>query len=255
VSPDEELSRALDLGQRRFVFLVGSGGKTSLLFELARCALRAGRRVITTTSTRILRPGAESGAMTRLLSEEDPEDGALGRLIESLRAHPVPHVTLARGVRDGKLIGCSSAELELLFQARVADLVIVEADGAAGKPLKAWAPYEPVVSPLADLVVAVVGADAVGAPLDETHVHRSALLASWLGLEPGTLLQPEHVAATLLHPQGWLRTVPLGCATVLLVSRLATVDGEAKAAQIVAAVRRGDTGNCIARMLTAELGA
>ena len=50
------------------------------------------------------------------------------------------------------------------------DLVVVEADGAAGKPLTAPRAYEPVIPAATDLLVPVVGADVIGAPLTPERV-------------------------------------------------------------------------------------
>jgi probable selenium-dependent hydroxylase accessory protein YqeC len=66
------------------------------------------------------------------------------------------------------------------------DGVLVEADGARGKPLKAPASHEPVLPSRTARVVAVVGADALDLPLTERHVHRCSLAAEMAGQDPGS---------------------------------------------------------------------
>ena len=73
----------------------------------------------------------------------------------------------------------------MLSAALPAALFLVEADGAARKPLKAPAAHEPVLPEPLDCCVAVVGLDSVGQPLDDGHVHRSALVCAAAGQEPG----------------------------------------------------------------------
>ena len=50
---EKDLFSALALGQREHVALVGGGGKTTLMFALAGELLQAGKKVITTTTTKI----------------------------------------------------------------------------------------------------------------------------------------------------------------------------------------------------------
>jgi len=80
--------------------------------------------------------------------------------------------------------------------------LLVEADGAARKPLKAPAAHEPVIPASADLVLAVAGVDAVGLGLDPASVHRPELIARLTGLRPGERLGPREVATVLRHTVG-----------------------------------------------------
>ncbi|HVN31010.1 MAG TPA: selenium cofactor biosynthesis protein YqeC, partial [Thermoanaerobaculaceae bacterium] len=107
-----------------------------------------------------------------------------------------------------KLLGFSAGDLEYFATAGIADTLIVEADGSAGRPLKAHAPWEPVIASAADLVVVVVGAWCLGQPLDERTVHRADLLARRLGCARGTPLTVRHVAAIIFHEEGYLAKVP-----------------------------------------------
>jgi len=50
--------------------------------------------------------------------------------------------------------------------------VLVEADGAAGRPLKAWAAWEPVIPGQTCLLVVMAGASGLGRPLTPAWVHR-----------------------------------------------------------------------------------
>ena len=78
--------------------------------------------------------------------------------------------------------------------------VVVEADGAGRKTFKAPLAYEPVVPASTTLLVAVVGADALGLPLQAEHVHRPERVAELSGTVLGRPVTAETIAAVLLHP-------------------------------------------------------
>src|SRR5579884_3209168 len=169
------LSEALGVRDRRVVAFTGGGGKTTAMFRLAREL--AAERVLVTTTTKIWVPRPDEAA---LVLADDP-DGACERL----------RAGWARGVRalgtavtpEGKLQGVPPEWVAGLR--RAADRVLVEADGAAGKPLTAPRVHEPVIPPSAALVVPVAGVDAVGAALDDEHAHRVAEIAALTGCAPG----------------------------------------------------------------------
>ena len=48
--------KAFDLPDRPYVFLIGGGGKTTLMFALAKSLSDGGHSVVTTTSTKIHYP-------------------------------------------------------------------------------------------------------------------------------------------------------------------------------------------------------
>ena len=80
--------------------------------------------------------------------------------------------------------------------AALADYVLVEADGSAGRPFKAHAAHEPVLPRLANQVIYMVGASGFGRPVREA-VHRPELFWFLSDLEPGDPVTPEAVAEAL----------------------------------------------------------
>ena len=80
--------------------------------------------------------------------------------------------------------------------AALAEYVIVEADGSAGRPVKAHAPHEPVVPALANQTVMVVGASGFGRPVSEA-AHRPERYARLAGVSPDEPVSPETEAAVL----------------------------------------------------------
>ena len=78
----------------------------------------------------------------------------------------------------------------------MADFVVVEADGAAGHPLKAHRPWEPVVPPCSGMTVCVVGASGIGQPASRA-CHCPQRFCALAGSDPNEPVRPEHVAAVL----------------------------------------------------------
>lgn len=190
------------------VWLIGGGGKTTLMYRLAAAWARRGEATICTTTTRILPPTPEQGPDLRV--------GDVAAVLADLRRRPSPLVTVVSGVDDGKCRGFAAPEALSLRAA--ADHLVVEADGAAGRPMKAHAPHEPVIAAGAACVVAVVGAWCVGTTLDAAHVHRAERFAALSGLPLGSVLTAADVARVILHEAGWLRAVPAGAALHVVVT-------------------------------------
>jgi len=213
------LAEGLDLGAQEVVALVGGGGKTTLMFSLARELQRRGARVITTTTTKIFEPPPWQ---TSCLILQEQGEGLLRRVEEGLKRWG--HVTVARGrlPAEGKLLGIGPEMVGQLSE--LADYVIVEADGSKGRPLKAPAPHEPVVPGATTLFVVVVGADGLGRPLSEEWVFRSELAARLLGAREGDFLPSDAVAELILHPQGLMKGRPPGARALVFVNKVETSD-------------------------------
>ena len=241
---------AFGLRERRYVHLIGGGGKTTLMFALAHALAAEGRSVLTTTTTRILYPEpAQSGCVVL------GSDAAA--LVERLRAafDRHRHVTVVAPDPEGgrKVGGLATGVLDALVEARIAGHVLVEADGAAGRSLKAHADHEPVVSPRADLVIAVIGVDCLGAPMDDAHVHRAALLRERLGRPAGALVTAEDVAGIVLHRDGWLARVARDCDVIVFVNQAATPEARDDARRLAVALCATGSARSLARVVIGDV--
>jgi probable selenium-dependent hydroxylase accessory protein YqeC len=198
------LSEALDLRRSEVISMVGGGGKTSLMYGLARELSLAGKKVISTTTTRILEPTAEESPC--LIVEED-EERLFSRLKDELGRHG--HVTAARlKSSDGKLKGLLPETVDRIACLKLADYIINEADGAARKPIKAPNATEPVIPASTTLVVAVVGMDALGQPLTQDIAFRLELITRLTGLPEGGIITNEAVATLLTDMNGIIQYAP-----------------------------------------------
>ena len=156
--------------------VIGSGGKTSLLAALAR---ELSGTVVLTTTTHIL----PFEGMPLLVS---PTAADVRAALSESRIICVG----SRDEKNGKLVAPS---LGIDALATLADYVIVEADGARRLPLKAHAPWEPVIPACSDRTILVFGASGLGNPVRE-KVHRPELFCELAGCAPDDLATPELVA-------------------------------------------------------------
>ena len=194
------------------IAVVGSGGKTTYIGEQAKKYLAQGKRVLVTTTTHMYAKAdtlytndaaeicaclqtkgycmagqrAEPADETRT---DDPLEGVLGSLDQ--KAHT-------------KI--CALSPDVLSCAARCADVVLVEADGSKGKPVKFPASHEPVIPDHTDRIVIVMGFFAVGQTIEEA-CHRPELVCKCLGVSPGYRLTEEDLR--LLVEEGYRR--PLLC--------------------------------------------
>jgi probable selenium-dependent hydroxylase accessory protein YqeC len=224
------LRDALLLENGGVVCLVGAGGKTSLMYRLARELAGSGEKVLTTTTTRIWAPTPEQSPGCILAAAPDE---ILERAAAMLTEHG--HITAAAGAsaEAGKLTGLAAEAVDRLAAARVFDWIIVEADGAAGRPLKAPAAHEPLIPSTAGWLVGMLGLSGVGRPLSDQWVFRPQIFSSLSGLAPGAAVTAEAVAAVLLHEQGMLKGAPRHSRCLAFLNQADTPGGKAAGLRIV----------------------
>ena len=178
-------------GKKHTICLVGGGGKTTVMYELAAAWAACGRRVLVLTSTHILRPVDGSFAA---------DVPAVQNLWQQRRYAVIGTPELA----TGKLtLPPQSVYEELKLQA---DVILCEADGSRHHPCKVPAEHEPVLWPDSDIVLAVAGMDALGRPLAQA-CQRPQLAAELLGCGAEKILDEQMLAALLLSEQGSRKNV------------------------------------------------
>jgi molybdenum cofactor cytidylyltransferase len=218
------LGEALGLRGDDVVAIVGGGGKTTAMFRLAREVVDAGGRAITTTTTRIF--AAQIGlAPAHIPAEEATRERVLG----ALEAHGQVLVIGPTNPGTGKADGVSLDLFQRLRGWCPGVCILNEADGSRMRPFKAPAPHEPVIPPETTLVVLVVGADVLGQPLDDEHVHRPELVSALSGAPLGTPITPEIVARVLAHPDGGRKGVPAGARVIAVVNKVESLPDRAPA--------------------------
>lgn len=155
----------------KFISFVGGGGKTTISESLAAgCRYRDKSAVITTT-TKIL-PKAPYKLFDDWLKKPNVNNV----------------IRIGKTLENGKLTGLEDSEIETL--GKRFDIVLIEADGAKGLPLKYPADHEPVISPLSQKVFIVAGMDALFLPFHDV-VFRHELMARRTMKELPRLVYPD----------------------------------------------------------------
>ena len=175
-----ELRNILDI-RPGLTAIIGGGGKTTLLYALAR-ELSKMARVIVCTTTHIFPP-----AHLPCLETDSAE--AVRAALEKTNC-----VCVGTRGEDGKL---SAPKLSFETLLPLADYIFVEADGSKHRPLKAHAAHEPVLPKEADQTILVLGVTGLGKPIREA-AHRPELYAQKLGVTEDEIASPA-LAARLLE--------------------------------------------------------
>lgn len=178
-------------GKKHTICLVGGGGKTTVMYELAAAWADCGRKVLVLTSTHILYPADGSFAA---------DAAAVQDLWQQGRYAVIGTPEAATGKLTAPPQGLYN---ELQPQA---DVILCEADGSRHLPCKAPAAHEPVLLPDCDMVLAVAGMDALGRQLAQA-CQRPQLAAELLGCSLDSVIDEQMLAALLLSEQGARKNV------------------------------------------------
>lgn len=172
------------------ISIVGAGGKTTLMELLASYYADMGKRVIVTTTTHILCPQRYPTAKNHT------------QLIHLLINNQI--VAAGKDALHGKLQ--MSDCMSVADYREAADVVLIEADGAKHYPCKAPSETEPVIPDESDLVIGVVGMDALGLPLSKA-CFRIEQVKALLGKSQEHLLTEADMAKILLSDRGTRKNV------------------------------------------------
>lgn len=198
--------------------ITGGGGKSSLMYSLGAALSQHGNnglgaRVLLTTTTRIMRPSPEQ---SRFFVESSFPDKLALPDIPCVMTAAAP---AAPGQNPEYLRGYCAEEVDALWKRGAADWIIVEADGAARRPLKAPIAKEPVIPSLSRLVIAVAGLSAVGKAFDDKRVFRTEAFSAVTGLRPGDRLAPKALAALFTRPDGLFKSCPETAARMVFLNQ------------------------------------
>jgi probable selenium-dependent hydroxylase accessory protein YqeC len=226
--PGGFLTEALGVQAKEVISLVGAGGKTTLMFRLAQELFLSGKNVVTTTTTKILEP--TSGETNFLFIDPDAR-----RIKNFVQCHldQYHHITVAQErLGSGKLKGISPDLVNELWAFRGMDAIIVEADGAAGRPVKAPREEEPVIPLSTTLVVAMVGVDGMGMVINEENVFQPERVSTMTGIPMGERLTDEAIAILMTHPEGIFKGTPSSSRVIAFFNKVDIPNGVVKAKRI-----------------------
>jgi probable selenium-dependent hydroxylase accessory protein YqeC len=222
------LTEALGIQTREVISLVGAGGKTTLMFRIAKELALSGKKVVTTTTTKILEPATGETSSLFIDSDEEKIKDFVGR-------HLVPYhpLTIARErLGSGKLKGVSPDLVDELWGSYDIDAIIIEADGAAGRPVKAPREWEPVIPSSTTLVVAILGVDGMEMELNEENVFQPERVSKLTGIPMGERITEEAMAILMTHAEGVFKGAPSSSRVVAFLNKVDIPNGVARAKRI-----------------------
>lgn len=226
------LTDALGIRDGDVVAVVGAGGKTSVIGRLAFEAVATrGRAIITSTTRFTIPPGTSLPVMTV------PDLAVMRQSIEVAVRSANGAVVAGAPADDHRYLGLPPEAIGELRCLGGATLIVVNADGARMRSLKAPAEHEPVIPPATTLVVAIAGLDVLGEPLDDRRIFRHELVAAIAGVAPGSPVTGSVIARVLASPAGGRKSIPPTARFVALLNKADDAPHRAAARRIAQELR------------------
>lgn len=210
------LLKALRLDQEKdlsIISIVGAGGKTTALFQLARQLLELKPRVLV-TATSHLGTWQTQFADHHIIVDEKSDIQL-----------PFAGIILITGkIENERTTPISQRVLNWLREISKADKIplLIEADGSRQRSLKAPADHEPPIPDFTELVLHVSGLSALGKPLSDENVHRAEIFSQITGRGIGESITTQDLLKILTHPKGGLKNVPVNAKRVAVLNQADT---------------------------------
>jgi molybdenum cofactor cytidylyltransferase len=212
------LAKALRTESSPCIAFIGAGGKTTAMFQLAR---QIPTPVIVTATTHLgvwQIPFADKHIITNTAAAlEEIEHGLQGVILVTGSMDEDRTKPINDNLLDWLHQFCGYHSIPLL----------IEADGARQRPLKAWADHEPPIPSFVDQVLQVAGLRGLGKLLYDEYVHRPERFSKLSGLKVGEPIIPEALIRVLEHAEGGLKNIPTAARRVALLNQTDTLELQA----------------------------
>lgn len=184
----------LNLEESQAISFVGAGGKSTSMDALAKELREIGKKVLVTTTTVIFEP-----------QHRDHDHFILGNLPQDYLPLDGSITLFGKSMDDSKIRGIAEKDLEEIYKRNIFDVILIEADGARMKPLKAPANHEPAVPSFSTMTIGLIGLDSIGMPLDKDHVHRPEILSCILDVDLPHRIDKNDIVNLIEHKDGILK--------------------------------------------------
>ena len=206
-----QFRRAFDVARGDVVAFIGAGGKTSLMVGLGYELAEAGWRVLATTTTKL------STDQLDLFPCTMAAHAASQSISQALTEHQF--VLLHEQIRSGHVHGPPREWTRQLLDSVDSDVLLVEADDAAGKPFKAPFADEPQVPLETSLVISVASLRALGLPLDNEHIYNPAAMIERYGFVENSPVKSPWLAQVLRDEELGLRGLPAQARVIIFLNQ------------------------------------
>jgi probable selenium-dependent hydroxylase accessory protein YqeC len=241
------LYQGLGLEGNGVISIVGAGGKTSLMFCLAREISRSGQTVLTTTTTKIMMPKKKQAAHVIITQSFQ---SLLDRAREDL--NKTNHLCIAPArmpQQPEKIRGFEPEVIDRIKQSALFQWILVEADGAAQRPLKVPAEHEPVIPVSSKWVIGILGLKVLGKPLEPEWVNRHERFASIAGISQGQPVTVDAMVQAAIHPHGIFKGTPDGARKILFLNTAGNADRWTTGRKVAETIADGGANHNIHRLV------
>ncbi|MGB9641419.1 MAG: selenium cofactor biosynthesis protein YqeC [Anaerolineales bacterium] len=228
------LLTALRLNQAVQLALVGAGGKTHAMFQLAYELASQFNYVLVTTSTHLGRDQVNQADHHFVLNPQEnfPFHTVLDKGIICISGAWDDSSERWQGLTLNQLAQLSQ------FAHQESIPLLIEADGSRQLPIKAPAEHEPLIPTFVDTVIVIAGLNGLHQPLGHEWVHRPQIYADLSGLKLGDPLTTPSLATVLCHPQGGLKNIPPHSRKICLLTHADDIQSQAESRHLSQLLRR-----------------
>jgi molybdenum cofactor cytidylyltransferase len=202
-------ARSLRLSISPSIAFVGAGGKTTAMFQLASELIPP---ILITSTTHI-------GKWQIPLADHH----LIATFPDEISNINFEGITLITGsIKDDDRTESIDPQLLDWLHARATQKqlpLLIEADGARQRSLKAPKSFEPPIPDFVDNVIVVSGLSAIDKPLSEETVYLSESFSKLSGLQLNRVITPEAIVSALCHPQGGLKNIPKDARRIALLNQ------------------------------------
>lgn len=152
----------ISLNNNQIITIVGAGGKTSLMYDIAKKLKKLNKKVLITTTTKIYIP------------KKNIVDKFLVGSVDIFDTYSPPKSSITvsgKGIiMEVKYIGYTKEEIKYIYDINKFDYIIIEGDGAKMKSLKAPRNFEPVVPKNTNILLGVIGMDVLNKKINKKNI-------------------------------------------------------------------------------------
>ncbi|KMT22080.1 selenium cofactor biosynthesis protein YqeC [Clostridium cylindrosporum] len=210
----ESMYKELGINTKKscMISFVGGGGKTSHMFTLAK-ELKNFGRVLVTTTTKIFLPSKDEYDNLIVLDNESNE--IFNESIDGI-------TLLAKEINsENKVVGVDKTILDDIYIKGLYKFILVEADGAKCKPLKAPKEGEPIIPSKTNINIGIIGFDALDKKVEDV-CFRDDIFTSITGKSGKELVDDDSILSLINNKFGLFKNTPNKCKRFFIVSKCDT---------------------------------
>ncbi|HAT4314030.1 selenium cofactor biosynthesis protein YqeC [Clostridium perfringens] len=180
------LSDLIDIKIGDIISVVGSGGKTTFIYNLAKEIKN--EKILISTTTKMLCPEENQVDYFFCLSEDNEISIKEGR-------------TFIAGEKVSKNKISGDVSLIKKYMSRF-DYVLLECDGSKTKPLKGWNSTEPVILNETTKTIGIIPLHIVGEKITEKNIHRIEIFNDVFKTKVGDEITLNVISEIITNPKG-----------------------------------------------------